>query len=206
MIRTVPHMHLLLYIGLGAGFATAAGLRLFLPLLVAGGFGAGNILGVTFAHTDFAFLQSGWWLVVVTAALVASYVLQMRLGSAAVEAGPVGAAIAGLGIGAGALLFAGTLDAHHDAWWAGLIAGVGCALLAGAAARPITSRTRARLPDKAAKDALTLYVNGVALVVAALSALLHPLGYVAVVLFAWLLVASRRRAGEKYAGLRILRD
>ena len=206
MSRTVPHMHLLLYIGLGAGFATAAGLRLFLPLLVAGGFGAGSILGVTFAHTDFSFLQSGWWLVVVTGALVASYVIQMRLGSEAVESGPIGAAIAGLGIGAGALLFAGTLDAHHDAWWAGLLAGIVCAMLAGAASRPITTRTRARLPDKAAKDALTLYLDGLALVVAALSALLHPLGYVAVVLFAWLLVASRRRAGEKFAGLRILRD
>ena len=35
-------------------------------------------------------------------------------------------------------------------------------------------------------------------------ALLHPLGYLALVPFAWLLLAGRRREGERYAGLRIL--
>ncbi len=39
----------------------------------------------------------------------------------------------------------------------------------------------------------------------ALTALLHPLGYVAVALFAWLAARGRRRGGETYAGLRILR-
>jgi hypothetical protein len=36
-------------------------------------------------------------------------------------------------------------------------------------------------------------------------ALLHPLGYVLLVLLVLLIVRSRQRAGEKYAGLRILR-
>ena len=43
-----------------------------------------------------------------------------------------------------------------------------------------------------------------ALLLAAVVALLHPLGYVVLGLFVWLALSTRRRAGEKYAGLRIL--
>ena len=72
---------------------------------------------------------------------------------------------------------------------------------------PITSRTRARLRDGAAADALTLYVDGAALVARrGCSALLHPLGYVA---RRALRLAARGLPGagpaQKYAGLRILR-
>jgi hypothetical protein len=52
---------------------------------------------------------------------------------------------------------------------------------------------------------VTLYVDSAALALAALVAVLHPLGYVAVALFAWLAAGARRRGGERYAGLRILR-
>jgi len=38
-----------------------------------------------------------------------------------------------------------------------------------------------------------------------LVALLHPLGYVALAALAWLLLRTRARAEQKYAGLRILR-
>jgi hypothetical protein len=65
-------------------------------------------------------------------------------------------------------------------------------------------RARTRLADRAAREALTVYLDAAALVLAALVALLHPLGYVALALFAWLWAAGRRRSGEKYAGLRIL--
>lgn len=198
-------MHLILYIGLGVGLAAAAGLRPFVPALLAGAFGSGSVLGVGFAHGDYSFLQGGGWLVAVTVALVASYLLQMRLGSQRLEAGPVGAALAGVGIGVGALLFAGTLADHGDAAWPGLIGGAACALLSQRAIRPLLARTRTRLTERAARDALTLYVDVTALVLTALTALLHPLGYLALILFAWLALASQRRAGEKYAGLRILR-
>jgi hypothetical protein len=40
---------------------------------------------------------------------------------------------------------------------------------------------------------------------ALLSVVAPPVGLIAVLLLAWLLVASRRREDEKYAGLRILR-
>jgi hypothetical protein len=99
---------LVFYIGLGLGFGVAAGLRPFLPALLAGALGSKGALGVDFGHSGYAFLQAGWWLLVVTAALMAAWVLQLRLGAERFEGGPLGAAVAGLGIGVGALLFAGT--------------------------------------------------------------------------------------------------
>jgi hypothetical protein len=69
----------------------------------------------------------------------------------------------------------------------------------------VVARARRRLPDRGAREALTLYLDSAALVVAALTALLHPLGYVAIALLAWFAWRLRARAGEKYAGLRILR-
>jgi hypothetical protein len=197
--------NLAFYIGLGLGLALAAGLRPFLPALLAGSLGSGGLLGVGFAHSEFAFLQAGWWLVAMAAALLLAYLLQLRVGAERFEGGPLGAAVAGLGLGVAALLFAGTLGEHGDAWWPGLIGGAAAGLLGQAAIRPLIARARLRLPDRGAREALTLYVDGAALALAALVALAHPLGYVALVPFAWLVLGQRRRAGEKYAGLRILR-
>lgn len=196
--------NLAFYIGLGLGFALAAGLRPFLPALLAGALGSAGALGVGFSHSDFAFLQEGWWLVAMAALLLVAWLLQLRFGAERFEAGPLGAMIAGLGIGVGALLFAGTLGEHGDAAWPGLIAGAAAALLGQAAVRPLIARARARLADRSAREALTLYVDAASLLIAALTALLHPLGYLALAPFAWLLLSGRRRAGEKYAGLRIL--
>ncbi|HWX44688.1 MAG TPA: hypothetical protein VNY52_05130 [Solirubrobacteraceae bacterium] len=195
---------LVFYIGLGLGLALAAGLRPFLPALLAGALAAGGDLGVSFAHSGYEFLQSSWWLLVVAVAFVAAWGLQLGLGAVRFESGPLGAAVAGIGVGVGALLFAGTLGAHGDLAWPGLIAGAAAATLTQVAARPLLARARGRLPDRGAREALTLYADSAALLIAALVALLHPLGYVALALFAWLAAGARRRGGEKYAGLRIL--
>jgi hypothetical protein len=196
---------LFFYIGLGLGLALAAGVRPFLPALLAGALASSGVLGVSFAAGDYTFLYSAWWLAAVAAALVLAYLLQLRIGAERFEAGRPAAALAGIGIGVGALLFAGTLATHGDAAWPGLIGGAAAAALAQTVVRPLAARTRARLPDRGAREAVTIYLDSVSLVLAALVALLHPLGYVAVGLFAWLLLRMRSRAGEKYAGLRILR-
>jgi len=198
-------MHLVFYIGLGAGLAIAAGIRPFLPALLAGALASGHALGVHFNHHGYSFLQSGAWLLAVTVAFVASYALQIAVGPERFATGPIGAAFAGLGIGIAALLFGATLADHGYAAWPGVVAGAACATLAEASLRPVVTRARARLPDATSRHALTVYLDATSLLVAGLVALLHPLGYVAVVLAAWLLLAGRRRAGEKYAGLRILR-
>jgi hypothetical protein len=146
-------------------------------------------------------------------AFVFAYALQLLLGlSATVDAGeaggrpdPLAATLAGVAYGTGALLFAGTLAAHRDAWWPGVIGGLAAVWLAQTAVAPVISRARRRLPDRAAREALIVYLDAASLVFAALVALVHPLGYVLVALLAWLLLSSRARAGERYAGLRILR-
>jgi hypothetical protein len=203
---------LVFYIGLGLGLGVAAGVRPFLPALLAGALASDGALGLGFAHSGYDFLQADWWLLAVAVAFVAAWALQLLTAGAAgagrsgsSPATPLEAAVAGLGIGLGALLFAGTLGAHGDLAWPGLIGGAAAAALAQTATRPLLARTRARLAaDRGAREALTLYADAVTLLLAALVALLHPLGYVALGLFAWLALAGRRREGERYAGLRIL--
>jgi Domain of unknown function (DUF4126) len=194
---------LFFYIGLGLGLAAACGLRPYLPALLAGVLGSSGALGVDFTH-HFHFLQAGWWLVVVVLVLVASYLLQLLLAYERFQA-VVQPAILAQAVALGALLFAGTLAAHGDAWWPGLLGGAAAAALALRASGPVILGARARLPDRAAREALTLYLDGASLLLAALVCLLHPLGYVLLALLALLLVRTRQRAGEKYAGLRILR-
>jgi hypothetical protein len=201
------------YIGLGAGLAAACGLRPFLPVLLAGALGSAGALGVGFAHGRFHFLQAGWWLLLVTLGLVLAYGLQLLLGLAATpdpasegsRPDPLAAGLTGLAYGTGALLFAGTLAAHGDAWWPGLPGGLVAAGLAQRTVNPMIARARKRLPDRAAREALTIYLDAAALLLATLVALLHPLGYVLLGLLVWLLLRAGSRAQEKYAGLRILR-
>jgi len=194
---------LFFYIGLGLGLAAACGLRPYLPTLLAGALGSAGALGVDFTH-HFHFLEAGWWLIAVTLVLVSSYLLQLRLGQERFQA-VVAPAIVAQAVAVGALLFAGTLAAHGDAWWPGLIGGAAAAALALRASGPVVLGARARLPDRPAREALTIYLDGASLLLAALVALLHPLGYVLLVLLVLLIVRTRQRAGEKYAGLRILR-
>ena len=201
------------YIGLGAGLAAACGLRPFLPLLLAGALGSAGALGVGFAHHSFHFLQAGWWLLIVVVALALAYALQLVLGLAPTldpstrsgRSAPLAASVTGLGFGAGMLLFAGTLAAHGDSPWPGLLGAIPVVGLAQRAAGPVIAGARSRLPDRSAREALTVYLDAASLLLAALVALLHPLGYVAIALLAWFLWRLRSRAGEKYAGLRILR-
>lgn len=203
--RALNDNSLVFMIGLGLGLGIAAGLRPFLPALLAGGLASGGLLGVRFAPGNYSFLQADWWLIAAAAALLVVYLLQLAFGAQRFDAGALGAALGGLGIGVGALLFAGTLCSHGRIAWPGLIGGAAAALLAQAAVRPIVSGARGRLTDRTAREALTIYVDLAALLVAALVCLLHPLGYVAVALFAWLAFARRRRGdGGRYAGLRIL--
>ena len=104
----------------------------------------------------------------------------------------------------GALLAAGSVADRSDEWWAGAVAGVACAALGFQAARSLFSRVRRRLDEQAA-GALPVYAEGAALAAAGLSILFPPLAILVIAALVWLLAGSRRRAGEKYAGLRILR-
>jgi hypothetical protein len=187
----------------GAGLGAAAGIRPFLPALLAGAAASADLL-IDFDGTDLSFLEQAGWLLAVIVALIVFVLLQRRLTSEGLDRGPAGAALAAVALGLGALLLAGALADHSDTWWPGLIGGLACALLAQVAARDLLRRTRSRLePD--AREALTVYADGASLVLAALAIAAPPVSAIALAALAWLLVSGRRRAGEKYAGLRILR-
>jgi hypothetical protein len=195
-------MKLVLDILQGLGLASATGLRPFLPALLAGAL-AREDLGLDFDHTQFAFLESPWWLLALVVGLVMTMLARRQL-----ETGPGEAALSGLGIGLGALLCAASIDDRHKVWWYGLILGAIVAYLASSVSRQLFARVRARFSsagDASAAAALPFYAEAAGLVVAGLSVLLPPLSIVVIGFLIALLVTGRRRAGQKYAGLRILR-
>jgi len=176
------------------GLGCACGIRPFLPVLVAGGLAAANAT-VDFDGTSYAFLEAPWWLLVVTAAFVVSILAAKLIPQYVLW-------VASLVMGG--LLGAGTLEDHHHSAAIGWVLGVLFAVLAAAAARDLFGRVRSRLDEQAA-GALPLYAEGSSLVAAAAAVLVPPLSAVIVAFLAWLLQGGRRRSGEKYAGLRVLR-
>jgi hypothetical protein len=183
-------LDILTAIGLGA----ACGLRPFVPALAAGALAAANAT-IDFDHTGYAFLEAPGWLLAMAVGLAAAILLARFVPE-------YGLWVAGLVIGG--LLGAGTLQDHHHSAVIGWVAGVLCAVLAAAAASDLLGRVRGRL-DKQAAAALPLYAEAAALLVAVAAVLVPPLSIVAIGFLAWLLQGGRRRAGEKYAGLRVLR-
>lgn len=195
-------MKLFLDICQGLGLGAAAGIRPFLPGVLTGVLATVDA-GVDFDGTSFAFLESPVWIAALAVAMVATFVVRRRG-----EARWLDGTVAGLAGLLGALLFAATLADHgrDSAGWVLLaaLAGAAAAWLGNAVVRDLAARTARRL-DAAARRALPLWFEGVAVVLAALSIALPPLALVALPLLAWLYLGGRRREGGKYAGLRVLR-
>jgi hypothetical protein len=84
------------------------------------------------------------------------------------------------------------------------VVAVACAVLALLAVPPLFARVRSRL-DAGAASLLPLYREAIGLAAAGLSVLFPPLAVLVIAGLAFLLTGGRRRQGEKYAGLRILR-
>jgi Domain of unknown function (DUF4126) len=187
----------------GAGLAAAVGIRPFLPVLLAGALASAD-LGLDFDGTDFAFLESWPFLLAVLVLVGALDFVGRRTGREAAERPPLLYVVLIVALVLGALLAAGSVADRSDSWWAGLVAGVACAALGFQAARSLFGRVRRRLDEQAAA-ALPVYAEGAALAAAGVSILFPPLALLVIGALVWLLAGGRRRAGEKYAGLRILR-
>jgi Domain of unknown function (DUF4126) len=196
-------VHLVFDIFQGIGVAAAVGIRPFLPALAVGALAAGDVQ-IDFAHSDFSFLQSPAFLLVMVIGSIVLSMLERRMSEQQLERGPIGVALAAAAVAIGALLFAGALAQGHYAWWPGIVGGVICAGVGILATRPLLARVRSRLDSEAA-GALPVFTEAVALAGAALSVLVPPVGIVLLGFLLWLLYAGRRRGEQKYAGLRILR-
>jgi len=199
-------MSLFLDIGTGAGLSGASGVRPFLPPLLAGALARGDA-GIDFDGTDWSFLESPGFLFALLALAVLAYVAERSGANRAPPGGGRSAlAIAGglLGVVLGALLFAGAMADGGEQSWIGLIAGPICAALGWFAVGGLLDRARGRLEGGAA-TLLGVYAELAALVIAAVAIFLPPVSYLVLVAFVVLLLGGRRREGEKYAGLRVLR-
>ena len=194
-------MDLILDLLQGAGLAAAIGIRPFLPVLLAGALAVAD-LGVDFGETAFAFLEKWPFLLAVVLAVALLDFARRRAGGA--HEARVLAALGVLAVVLGALEAAGSVADRSDPWPAGLLVGALCAALGSVASRQLFDRVAKRL-DADAAGALPVYAEGAALAAAGLSILFPPLALVVIAGLAALLVRGRRRQGEKYAGLRILR-
>jgi hypothetical protein len=185
-----------------AGIGAAIGIRPFLPALLVGALAAGD-LGVDFDGTDFSFLEKAPFLIVMVVGLVVVDLLRRRAGEERMDTGTGLIVIALVAAVVAALEGGGSLADRHHPVIAGIIVAVLAAALAIAAVPPLFVRVRTRLGAEA--GLLPLYREALALAAAGLSVLFPPLAIIVIGALIWLLAGGRRRQGEKYAGLRILR-
>ena len=203
-------MSLFLDISTGAGLASSTGVRPYLPPLLAGGLARGDI-GIDFDGTDLWWLESPGFLAAVLALAVIGFVVERSEANRAspdiggrAGRGPAELFAGVMGLVLGALLFAGALMDNDQEAWIGLVFGPLCAALGWLAIGGLVERVRGRL-EPAQAALVTAYADGAALILAAIAIFVPPLALLAIPGFVVLLLGGRRREGEKYAGLRILR-
>jgi hypothetical protein len=192
---------LFMAISQGVGVSLATGVRTLLPPLLVGGLARADT-GVDFSGTSYAFLESIPWLAVLVA-LIALVTIAERA-RVVVPALALGAAALAIG----ALEFAGSLADDGYAPGPGLAAGAACAVVGFLAAQAFFARAASRARtggEEEAASLVDLFAQGAALALAMLAVLVSPVSWIAFAFALWVLLVQRRRAGQKYEGLRILR-
>ena len=189
----------------GAGIAAAIGIRPFLPVLLVGALAAGD-LGIDFDGTDFAFLEQAPLLAIVAGAAGALDLRRPPRRARRARGPAVGRPARHLHGRARAALGAGVdgrprpPDRRRASSSGALCAALGFVVGARPADRARASASTPRRPTRC-----TLYAEGAGLLAAGVSVLFPPLAVLVIGGLLALLLGGRRRAGEKYAGLRILR-
>jgi hypothetical protein len=183
----------------GMGLSGATGVRPYLPPLLAGIL-ARSDTGIDFDGTDWHFMESTAFL----AAVLVLALIMYGLERSAPNRRAVETFSGTMGVVLGALLFAGALADGGSASWPGLIGGAICAALGWRAVGDLVERARARL-EAGAAALLSVYADVAALVLAAIAVFVPPASILVIAAFVLLLLGGRRREGQKYAGLRVLR-
>jgi hypothetical protein len=184
----------------GLGIAAAVGIRPFLPVILVGALAAGD-LGIDFDGTSFAFLEQAPFLAGMLVLMALTTVAMRRTD---INVPPFMWVLLAISLAAGALLAAGSLADNDYTIVPGIVGGLAAAALGFFAARSLFTRVRRRL-DPEAQSVLPAYGEAAGVVAAGASVLFPPLAIVVIGALVWLLAGGRRRSGEKYAGLRILR-
>lgn len=209
-------MDLFLAICQGLGLALAIGIGGPIAALFASMMGSLKV-GFDPEHTDYGFITATWFLITLLALTVITVIARGRE-SARI---PVVVLLAA----AGALAFAASLAEAGEAAWPGLIVG---ALVTGATALVSSdvldgaiSRAKAAgagrggvgrdsgneggSPEADAANVLIVGFTVAGVVIAALALLVPPVALLAGIAVLVVALGRRRKAGEKYEGLRILR-
>jgi hypothetical protein len=196
-------MDLFMAICQGLGLALAVGVggplaALFISMMAAIG------SGIHPDASDYDFISTTWFLVTLLAIVV---VFMFARGREAMR----WPAVAVLGA-IGAICFAASLAEDGHTAWPGLIVGAVAAAAAAALSASVLEgaikRAEGNEPGSKEADAANFMIVAFAtagIVLAALSLFVPPVSLLALIALVWLAVARRRRAGEKYEGLRILR-
>lgn len=196
-------------IGQGTGLAATTGARPLLPVIVTGVMAHENA-GVDFSGTDWSWMESWVFIAIVAVAFAAFWVMDragksalIRPGGRAPEAGAPYVAMCAV---AGALLFAGSLADGGETAWPGLVAGAVVGFLGYMALGTMFMRVNRRLSaagDPGVVLGLARDLATIALTVVVV--LTNYVGYAVLLAVLILAATARRREGEKYEGLRILR-
>ncbi len=209
-------MDLLLAICQGLGLALAVGIGGPIAALFAAMMGSLKV-GFNPEHTDYSFVTATWFLVTLLAIVV---IVVLARGRELARA-PVLLLLAAIG----AVVFAASLAEEGYAAWPGLVAGVlvagATALVAGDILDGAIRRAKAAgagrgglgrdagdgrtTAEADAANALVVGFTVAGVVVAALALLVPPVSVVVALALVVLALGRRRRAGEKYEGLRVLR-
>jgi hypothetical protein len=196
-------------IGQGAGLATTSGARPLLAVIATGVLAHENV-GIDFTGTDWAWMESWIFIGILAALFIAFWVMdregkseRVRPGGRATEAGRQYQLLCAL---AGALLFAGSLADGGETSWPGLVVGAVIGFIGYLALGRLFMRANQRV--FAAGDPGVVLGIGRDLLTIALTVLVvlaDVAGYVVLLVALVLIVTARRREGEKYEGLRVLR-
>ena len=182
----------------GLGLALAAGVGGMLAVLLMSVLAHVEI-GWNLDGTDFEWFASEWFIPILFVLNVVAFFFAR--GSLPREA--TRGVLIGLVALFGAIAFAGSMAEETSTWWPGLVLG---ALAAGPTALLVSdflAGATARSEDTA--GTLQLIVAGVALVIVLVALFLPPASILVAIGLLVLAAGRRRRADEKYEGLRSLR-
>jgi uncharacterized membrane protein len=166
--------------------------------------------GIDFSGTDWSWMESWVFLGILAVLYIAFWVMDrqgksdtIRPGGRATEAGPAYVVMCAV---AGALLFAGSLADGGETSWPGLVAGAVAGLIGYLGLGLLFMRANQRV--MAAGDpgvVLGLGRDVLTIVLTVICVFADVVGYVVLLAALVLILAARRREGEKYEGLRVLR-
>jgi hypothetical protein len=182
----------------GLGLALAAGIGGMLAVLLMSVLAHVDV-GWDLDGTDFSWFEASWFIPVLFALNVVVFLVARSSG---VTAETRRLLLIAFAAGFGAIAFGGSLAEETSTWWPGVV-GAAVGAMSAAVTDQILSGAIARSADTA--GTLQLMTAGAGLLLVLLALFVPPASILAAIGVVVLAAGRRRRADEKYEGLRSLR-